>query len=333
MYDLIVYIGRFQIFHNGHKDVSQKISKMAKKTLILVGSIDSPRTIKNPFSFEEVKDMIKKSVHIQYLQVSGVQDYTYDINRWIEAVSKIIKDACPNGKVAIAGYKKDNTSNYLDYFPQYDFIEMNSYHHYGDLVNASDLRNLYFEGKLGFIQNYMPIPVFNKLLEFKTKKEYIELQDEYNFNKDHKSQWDTPFPSIFVTTDALVVQSGHLLLIKRKNNPGKGLWAMPGGYIKVDEDIKTSMIRELNEETNIHLQDEILERNIENVKIFDSPDRSMRGRIITHVYLIVLDDSKPLPKVVGGDDAEEAEWVPIGDFYNMRKTMFSDHYHIIESMI
>jgi len=332
-YDLVVYIGRFQPFHNGHKDIVEKISLKAKKTLIIVGSIDSPRSIKNPFSFEERKAMIKNSVHVQYLSVSGVLDYTYDNNRWIKAVSEIVKSECPNGRIAIAGHFKDNSSNYLNYFPQWDLIEMDSYSHYGDQVNATNLRNLYYEGKFGYIQNYMPNYVFGQLLEFKTHLEYILLKDEYEYNKEYRKQWETPFPSIFVTVDAIVVQSGHVLLIQRKNTPGKDLWAMPGGFIDVNETIETSMIRELREETCLKVPEKVLRGSISKVEVFDRPGRAQRGRIITHVYLIELNDTEKLPKVKGSDDAIAAKWIPIGDFFQMRKQMFSDHWHIVESIL
>lgn len=333
-YDLIVYIGRFQPFHNGHADIVKQISKRAKKVLVIVGSIDSPRTAKNPFSFEERKEMIRDSVHVQYLQISGVLDYTYDNNRWIKAVSEIVKSASKTGdSIAIAGHSKDDSSTYLKYFPQWDNIELGAYNHYGDQVNATDLRALYYEERLGYMENYMPSASFDFMLEFKTHPVYKDLQDEHNYIRDYRRAWNTPFPSVFVTVDALVVQSGHILMVKRKVAPGKGQWAMPGGYIDIDETIEQSMLRELKEETSIHLQEDVLKRAIEDVRVFDKPSRAQRGRIITHVHLLKLDDNKPLPKVKGGDDAAEAKWIPVGDFFNMRKKTFSDHWHIIESII
>ncbi|MCP3899180.1 MAG: bifunctional nicotinamide-nucleotide adenylyltransferase/Nudix hydroxylase [Desulfobacteraceae bacterium] len=334
MYDLAVYIGRFQPFHNGHADIVKSISRHAKKVLIIIGSIDAPRTAKNPFTFEERKAMIKKTVHVRYLQISGVLDYTYDNTRWVKAVSEIVKaNSKPEDKIAIAGYNRDESSAYLNYFPQWDSLAMHEYKHYGDPVNATELRALYFNEQVGYMQNYMPPASFGFMLEFKTHKEYKILQEEFDYIQKYKHDWKTPFPSVFVTVDSLVLQSGHILMIRRKNAPGKDLWAMPGGYIDVDETIETSMLRELKEETNIHLQDEVLKRAIEEVKIFDKPNRAQRGRIITHVHLLKLDDSKPLPKVKGCDDAIEAKWIPIGDFFQMRKQTFSDHWHIIESMI
>lgn len=334
-YDLVVYIGRFQPFHNGHADVLSKISQYAKKTLVIIGSISAPRTPKNPFSFEERKEMITKNTHIQYMQVSGVLDYTYDSTRWIEAVSEIVKSASKAGdKIAIAGHKKDNSSSYLEWFRQWEFIEVDSYTHYGEQVNATDIRNRYFENKIGQIDGYIPYSTLEFMLDFTTKSEYNSLINEYKYNKNYKKSWENaPYPVTFVTTDALVVQSGHILMVQRKFEPGKGLWALPGGFLAEGFTLEESMLKELKEETSIHLQDEVLRRNISNMKVFDAVDRAQRGRVITHVYLIELDDTRDLPKVVGADDAEKAEWVPLGDFFNMRKETFSDHWHIIESMI
>ena len=112
------------------------------------------------------------------------------------------------------------------------------------------------------------------------------------------------------------------------------MYALPGGFIDQAEGIDDCAIRELLEETNIKLQPEVLKRCIQHVQVFDrrgGVSQEDRGRIITHVHLIKLDDQKELPKVRGGDDAAVARWVPLGEI-DQRK-MFSDHGHILEAML
>jgi bifunctional NMN adenylyltransferase/nudix hydrolase len=68
----------------------------------------------------------------------------------------------------------------------------------------------------------------------------------------YKESWKAaPFPPTFVTVDAVVVQSGHVLLVKRKAMPGAGLWALPGGFLNQEETLLDGAIRELKEETKI----------------------------------------------------------------------------------
>jgi bifunctional NMN adenylyltransferase/nudix hydrolase len=134
-----------------------------------------------------------------------------------------------------------------------------------------------------------------------------------------------------VTVDAIVVQSGHVLLVKRGAMPGKGLWAMPGGFINHDERINDAVIRELREETGIKIPDKVLKGCIVEKDVFDDPNRSSRGRTITHAFLIHLSPDISLPKVKGGDDAAKAKWVPISNL--KQEDFFEDHYHVLQNMI
>ena len=120
-------------------------------------------------------------------------------------------------------------------------------------------------------------------------------------------------------------------MVKRKFNPGKGLYALPGGFIGQQEKLEDSMLRELKEETKIKVDKPILRRSIKEVKVFDHPNRSERGRTITHAHLIDLGEG-PLPFVKGADDAEEARWILIADLYRMEEELYEDHSDIIQHM-
>lgn len=110
-----------------------------------------------------------------------------------------------------------------------------------------------------------------------------------------------------VTVDAVVfavtADAKKLLLIKRKNKPFKGKWAIPGGFIGIDEELDDAVIRELAEETGLNGVE------LEQLHTFGTVGRDPRGRQITVVYMGIITDG--LDKIKAGDDAEYAKWFDI----------------------
>ncbi|MDD1607646.1 MAG: NUDIX domain-containing protein, partial [Methylococcaceae bacterium] len=113
--------------------------------------------------------------------------------------------------------------------------------------------------------------------------------------------------------------------------PGKGLAALPGGFISQYERLQDGCIRELREETKLKIPDPVLRGCIKRQHTFDDPHRSARGRTITHAFLIELPAAEDLPKVKGADDAEKAFWLPLADM--KPEKMFEDHYFIIRHLL
>jgi len=120
-----------------------------------------------------------------------------------------------------------------------------------------------------------------------------------------------------------------VLMIRRKSEPGRGLWAVPGGFLNAatDTSVESAMLRELREETGIRVPEPVLAGNIQGKRVFDAIDRSTRGRTITHAFHIGLPDGK-LPRVRGQDDADKAKWIPIAEVNS--EECYEDHYEIIQ---
>ena len=114
--------------------------------------------------------------------------------------------------------------------------------------------------------------------------------------------------------------------------PGKGLWAAPGGFLEPRDTLWQSCLRELSEETACPLDEATLRAAMRAVKVFDHPDRSQRGRTITHGHYFDLGNI-PLPPVVGGDDAQQALWVPLDQLAAMEDQLFEDHFHLLDSFL
>lgn len=115
------------------------------------------------------------------------------------------------------------------------------------------------------------------------------------------------YPRPEVTGDCIVItkeENPKILLIQRGDNPYKGCWAFPGGFMEMDETTEQCAIRELKEETGLELS------GPRQIGAYSKVDRDPRGRTITVAYLFMVDE--PLP-VVGLDDAANAEWWPLSD--------------------
>ena len=115
------------------------------------------------------------------------------------------------------------------------------------------------------------------------------------------------WPRPMVTADAAVLckfeDTVKLLMIKRKNDPCKGCWALPGGFLELDEELETCAARELFEETGLS------NVALEQLHTFGTIGRDPRGRLITVVYVGLV--SPQCAHVKAGDDAAKAQWFPV----------------------
>jgi bifunctional NMN adenylyltransferase/nudix hydrolase len=333
-YDTLVLIGRFQPIHNAHLEIIKRATALTDQLVIITGSAAQPRTYKNPFTSTERERMIKYAAGGLNMQISieANPDTIYNDQAWAVRVQTLVaKHTKPGARVGIIGHKKDDSSFYLDMFPQWGFEDVELI----EFLSAVNIRDLYFKRdvNMSFIRGVVPQSTFEFLTEFKSTPEYEQIIREREFVETYKKQYASlPYPPIFSTADAVVVQSGHILMVKRRAEPGKGLWALPGGYVNAntDKSVEAAMLRELREETQIKVPAPVLKGSIVRSKVFDAIDRSPRGRIITHAFHIQLPDGE-LPRVKGSDDAEKAKWVPIAEVQSDQ--CFEDHYEILQHFV
>ena len=130
-----------------------------------------------------------------------------------------------------------------------------------------------------------------------------------------------------VTTDLVVftVMDGALkvLLVKRGQQPFSGCWALPGGFVKMEESLEQAAARELEEETGVDAGDVYLEQ----LYTFGDPGRDPRTRVITVAYFALVDPSRIEPRVTGEEDIRDVRWIPVHD---LPKDMAFDHGKILE---
>mgnify|MGYP005855291155 CR=1 FL=1 len=133
-------------------------------------------------------------------------------------------------------------------------------------------------------------------------------------------------PSIHITVDAVIIstktQPFNIVLIKRKKDPFKNQWALPGGFVEKLELVARGCQRELEEETGLDIDLD----DFQFLKYYDAIKRDPRSRTITFAFIAEL---KHKPEIKGKDDAMEAAWFPVD---HLPELAF-DHSEIIEDAL
>jgi bifunctional NMN adenylyltransferase/nudix hydrolase len=303
-----VFIGRCQPFHNGHRAIIKQMTEECDESLVLLGSVNKCRTIKNPYTYQERRDKIVSE--FPDVIIYPLNDYLYRYDLWLKEVHDILNEY-PTNDIKIYGHMKPD-NQYLDWFPEYNYVEVLS----GSNDNGTKIRESLFS------QTLMP----------------TEVQEEWDYYQNEKKLFDSyPFKDTlqFNCADALVYNDciDSFLLIKRKHAPGKDTWALPGGFKNNNETFYECAVRELLEETGLDVKTVIGVDYVED-KMFDAPLRNVGGIlrnttcVMFETYINFENDVKLKP----ADDAAELKWFTIDDIMN-KIDMFHDHRDIISEMI
>lgn len=141
--------------------------------------------------------------------------------------------------------------------------------------------------------------------------------------------YTSDYPIINVTVDVvvLIIDEGELraLMVRRGGPPYQGRWALPGGFVEVDEDLETAARRELVEETGVSA-DEV---RIEQLATYGAPKRDPRGRTLSVAWLAILPASSD-PQA--GSDASHAAWKPVDTLLGRTRLAF-DHKRILSEAV
>jgi bifunctional NMN adenylyltransferase/nudix hydrolase len=327
-----VVIGRFQPPHNGHIELFEEALSRTKKLIILVGSSEQPRSIKNPFTFEERRDAIYSALEARGVKgnrvsILSVPDAFHSDNLWIASVqAQVLSLTQGNQDILLVGHFKDSSSNYLRMFPNWKFHHVESKQ---NGLSATTLRDMLFSKGLAGVDDLLPQASVSLMKDFISSEDYGRLREEYDYVNSYLEAWkDTPYPVNFVTVDAVILRAGHILMVRRGEHPGKGNWALPGGFVGPEERIFDACVREIYEETGLGIVSSALVSSFAESKVFDYPHRSLRGRVITHAHFFnlgggVLYEANP------GSDAAKVEWKSLYWLFSHPHMIHEDHLSII----
>lgn len=308
-----IFIGRFQPVHQGHVHALGIAASQVDQLYILVGSANQCRSIRNPWTFKERTAMLRQKLFaagIHNVEIIPLNDYRYSNTQWISDV-RATAERYEMGSPILFGHMKEG-NDYLTWFPDWKFKSVEAQYN----INATQIRQEMFE----YCDPEMP--------------ESVRL--DYAFYEKEKVTFaDYPFPETlnFNCSDAILECQGHVLLIQRKFAPGKGAWALPGGFRNQRETFLDCAIRELQEETNVRVPEKVLRGSIVKSELFDDPSRSFGiPRNTMAVYMRVNPNPDgSLPRANGADDAALCKWIPLTDALNNIE-MYDDHKDILSKV-
>ncbi len=353
-HDVSFILGRFQPFHIGHLSLVKKGFEVADNVCLILGSSDRPRSLRNPFTYEERVKIIKnnpcictKQDNIYFLKDV---DNLYNHNQWrADLINKIKNFGNEHNfkDMIILDHTKDNsefvyedTGFIINRFQLNDTVNYSNKNEVFDTpLSATAIREQIYRDIFVFSQ----YPKYLQSVDLNIKELKDSLQPDYDYYEKYKADYENlPYPPVFVTVDVVLKVFDHILLIERGRTPGKGLLALPGGFFDAESDVSTldAATRELQEETNIGISNYGLKSSILDNKVFDFKYRSQRGRVISHtfyidasewclrnLYICGNSDINKIP-VQAGDDSGKAQFVHLKDITS--KNMFDDHYDIIK---
>ena len=332
--DVAVIIGRWQLAHRGHETLRRTALALAPKVIIVIGSAWHPRDSRNPFTVLERQQMLEavmtpeERARVIFLPV---RDY-YDNERWLAAVQAgVAAHTERTDHISIVGFKKADTTGYLDIFEGWALHEVTLEHD----ISATDLRRVYFESEelstaLTLIGNYSEPGVVRYLESWAKLPAYRRCATEHAAVAKYRKDWPAPY---YLTADSVLQFQDRILLGKRKNVIGENQWALPGGFCDHDEQFYPAAVRELAEETNFRPLPSRLRAALKGQAVFDHAQRSPRGRLVTMAFHFDFGNS-PLPEVrPQHSEVKALEFVAIKDLAAMEQDLFEDHACILDHFL
>jgi len=337
-FNLLAFVGRFEPFHNGHAGVVRYGLSLSDKVIVLVGSSRGSRSIRNPFNYKERVDLITLGLtpsEVERVIIAGIPDF-HDNSAWAAYVEQIVRQyAAPAARIGYLGHRKDESSDYLNLFPA-GLVEAPNF----SGIDATDIRADFFGNNAELLPDYPMTPAArDALAKFSGTTAYTDLQEEWQDVIDFRAPYlGLPYEPAWLTGDAVVRVDGKILMIRRGKAPGKGQWALPGGFVERHELFLTAALRELSEETLICFDRTVLAGRTPKAYLqtclkaeigSDYPYRSVRGRVATRAFLFDMDQR---PEVSPTAEARELGWFTPEEIIAMQESVFEDHALLVRKI-
>lgn len=320
-YKMAVIIGRFQPFHNGHKKLIEHAYTLADSVLVLIGSHNLAPSIQNPLyavtRAESVRLLFPAAI-IRYL------DDEFCDKEWLQNLHAAIRQEYPHEdfreRVCLVGsVKDDKQTNAIGAALglRSEFVGIDDI-----TVNGTNIREHLFDFGFDDIDTLQIPELTWRLLVMCWP---AHLKAEWEYVREYKHQHEGKgYPPIYCTADVILhlELTDEVIVIVRKNQPGEGLLALPGGFVEQQESFQQCAERELMEEIGIEMIPDL-----HGFCIADNPKRDPRARIISHVFFAT---NLRNIRLQAGDDASDYKIVSRNFVKENMHRFFLDHGLILQ---
>ncbi len=335
-----VVIGRFQPPHDGHRRLVQAALEIAHEVIVVLGSAFRSRDPRNPYTWEERMRLVQAMLpahDADRLTFVAMRDH-YDDERWrdaiVTAVARITDETRDVVRVSCtASVGSDDAGEATDdsAFASWRRIEIAL----SPDMDPQAIRRVMYEGddfapSAIALEGTVPAGVLALVRRYALLPWFARLREEHHAIERSNRRWPSP---IKTTVDAVVRANDHVLLVERGGAIGHGLLAVPGGFVEPHEPLYAAAVRELREETGLGLLPQILAQAFRRADVFAHPQRSARGRVISHAHYFDLGVLRELPEVHGADDAQAARWVALERLAALEERFHDDHYAMLAHFV
>lgn len=357
-YDLIIYVARLQPVLRVHLEQLRHALTLAPLCAVVISGAHQALSPRDPLTLAQRRDLLWQELDEHErarIRLVAARD-THDDAAWSDAVRIAINPLAPPAARHAVLYEPGNRAPTLPWAsalagpahssqsedtPPLVPASRQDAHPVLDLLYAAASPNqaatpadqARINAQLQALAPLLPPLSSATLASWVQSPAFINLAQAWRALRDMRAEWaGSPYPPVFVTVDVVVHCAGQILLIRRGREPGKDLYALPGGFIELAEPLLTSALRELAEETCLELSPHELHQALRASAVFDAPGRSQRGRVITHAYYFDLGERTP-PGITAGDDAAAAFWLPIAEILAQEDRFHDDHFLIMDHFL
>ncbi len=333
-FDHIAVISRFSPFDNAHMAMVKQALAQARSVVLVFIAADLSRSNRYPWSVDEREAMARDAIaaemgaEVERVRFLRVFDHLYRDDLWHNRIADDVTAAVSHtgATIGVLADPREVGARRLDRLKPWTILTPHA-------LPADITLTAAFLHDAPRWRDQVPAPVAARMDAFSATSVFADMAEEQVFVEKYLKAWSVaPYPPILVVVDTVLLHSGHVLLVERGAAPGRGQWALPGGFVEPDEYLIDAALREVREETGFTADDQTMQGWLQGRFSFEFPTRSARGRAISTGFCFSLPGTD-LPPVKGGDDARHAQWMPLGRLPKIRAEIFEDHASILEYFI
>ena len=299
-------IGRFQPPHRAHLALMEGALDMAEDLVIVLGSARGARTARNPLSDSERAALIRQmleaaSVDLRRVRLEFVSDAYYNLPLWVEWIRR----AVGRERALLTGFEKDASSFYLRLFPDWTLTPPD----FRSTLNATDIREALYRGQWKSVARAVTPEVLATLRAFAATPAFAELL------ADREATRMLAAGGPIRTKGVLLMHGDRMLLTRRRERPGLGLWCLP----------EAAAAWEAAQQVAPRLDRATFESEEFRTRPLNNPQRTPGLDWQTEVKLYTL----PWPTPAGGN----AEWTDLDAVRTRPETFFADHAQGITALL